>query len=148
MSQDDANAQISTYEKLWKDKADAEDKLAQAKQQGLIGPKLKVLEAQLAQAKAAYDKFIAFEPEPAPEEEPEEVELLPQTPSTSAETPDETTSSDTQPTPAQIKVEPKPLGDDPWKGLYTGDQTDPYKGLYAEDQNVSLEEHDGKDQEA
>ena len=79
-SEQEANGQISTYEKLWQAKMNAEEKLSQAKKQGVAEATIKSLEAQLATAVAAYDKFIAPEPDHAMKEEPEEKELIPKTP--------------------------------------------------------------------
>ena len=141
-SEQEANGQISTYEKLWQAKMNAEEKLSQAKKQGIAEATIKSLEAQLATAIAAYDKFIAPEPDPATTEEPEGKELIHQTPLHAVPKPkSEPVAQEPQTTPTATIVTKKPEDtketnsqeDDPYKGLYADDQDDPYKDQYAED---------------
>jgi hypothetical protein len=141
--EDKAQQQISKYEQLWKAKMDAEEKLALAKQQNIAGPKIKTLELQLAEALAAYDKFVAPEPDPVTKDESVEKEVVAKTPTKP------TQPKPTEPTPAMITPvtatpkkndEPPPAmeeseeeADDPFKGQYADDDVDHFEKYYAED---------------
>lgn len=139
---DEAQQQISKFEKLWKAKMDAEEKLALAKQQNIAGPKIKTLEQQLAKALEAYDKFVAPEPDPVTKEESDEKEVVAKTPTN----PLNSQPKSAQPTPATVNsvtAAPKKIDqptpteeeqeDDPFKGQYADDDIDHFEKYYAQD---------------
>lgn len=140
-SEKEAEAQVSMYAKLWKAKLDAEEMLAQAKQQGVASPKIKALETQLQQATAAYDKFVAPEPDPVTKEELEEKEIVPKPPNSVAKTSapvqaipqapksasPPTKESAPPPQPIKPKEEKAEKNEDAWQGLYSDAANDPFE---------------------
>lgn len=60
-SQEEADAQMSTYETLWNAKTEAQNTLLAAKEQGVSPQAIKSLEKALEKAQEAYDKFVAPE---------------------------------------------------------------------------------------
>lgn len=138
-SQGEADAQVSQYEKVWKAKVEAEERLAQAKEQGINPTKIKTLEQELLKATDAYDKFVAPAPDPISSEESSK-EIIPKTQK-------EPASAKVEPAieQAEVKQTPKTKADlqeanpdkvdneDPYKGQYAEDQSDPFEGLYADD---------------
>lgn len=136
-SEQEASAQITKYEKLWKAKMDAEEKLALARKQGIAAAKIVTLQEELEKATAAYDKFVAPEPDQITKEEPEEKEIVakpanPPQPQTADATPS------TADVPKTVKATAKPSESetattDAYDGLYASDQSDAYEGLYESD---------------
>lgn len=144
-NKDEAQDQISLYEKLWKAKMDAEEKLALAKQQNIAGPKIKTLEQQLAKALEAYDKFVAPEPDPVTKEETVEKEVTPKTPTQ----PTNNQPKATTPTPAAVApvtATPKKVDESPPAAEETKEEEDdPFKGQYAEDDVDHFEQYYAKE---
>lgn len=140
-SEQEANAQISKYKKLWKAKIEAEEKLSQAKKQGVSGPKIKTLEQESTNASAEYNKFVAPEPDQVMKEEGEEKQFVPKqskvippvSPSitgNAAFVPPDSLVSATQ----KVTANTPPEDEDPYDGLYAEDPKDPFESYYAEDE--------------
>jgi len=151
-SEQEANAQISKYEKLWKAKLEAEENLSQAKKQGISDAKIKTLEQMVEQTKTAYDKFVAPMPDAVSKEEREERELVGNhfqsesiatvkpvkiSDSSYNQPPAESTSA-TAATKANNESTTEEKGvpieeEDLYKGLYSSDESDPFAGYYADE---------------
>lgn len=143
-SQQEANAQIAKYQQLWKAKMDAQEKLVQAKKQGVSGLKIKTLEQELTDADEAFNNFVAPEPGEVLKEEPEDKQFTPKqskvnapvTPSTTGATISVQSEPSAVGTAAHTKSDNKPPEDtDPYDGLYAEDSKDPFESFYAEDES-------------
>lgn len=152
-SEEEGEAQMSQYEKLWTAKNEAQDLLIQAKQQGVSPQAIKSLEKKLAEAQAAYDKFVEPEGPAAIPTEPEEKEVVYKNkPKPKPPTKDTVTDTATDTATDTVIVKPKPEPNpppapnppptpdpppvveeeqDPFEELYDDDDdNDPYKGYY------------------
>jgi len=129
----------------------AEELLAEAKKQGISEAKIKTLQKQSQDANAAYEKFIAPEPDEVLIEDEEEKEIIPQKKETKPE-PKPVAGNDSDPPADSSNAEeggnlhkkkhgaddsnkkPKPeneqSADDPYKGMYADDESDPFADFY------------------
>lgn len=139
-SEDEADSQISMYEKLWKAKVNAEEKVDLAKQEGISGQKIKTLEHQMNLAIAAYDKFVEPEGPPPTPKEGGAKEIIPKPAKSNLAVPPVVTV----PEPEEDELEvadpvtatPKPVEEGSGEP-----QPDAYEGLYAEGDDDLFAKH-------
>lgn len=141
-SQQEANTQITTYEKLWKAKTEAENKLMDARNGSAGVATIRALESELARRVAAYDRFVAPEPDVPTEDEEEDHQPVPKTPLNMMAVPDmASTFMQPQTTISPAPAKPKPTEDkdtannedDPFANLYAEGEADGFKGQYADE---------------